>query len=335
MLKNISKESLNSFNDEKLSKEYKKIIITYILENYFKKSKENNLEVFPKNIFGDNKINSIEEYILDFEGSKHNSLLDFIFETEQVKFNFLNSIYNRNQRMEKWINDVKSYINYETEINYDNGEYLKKLIKNALYSIQKNIEFLATTPQFERNNLFKDHCKEFCYGLVESLLYQLQYNPNNSTVYEPSISLHGQQSDHSTIVLLTDKNKTILIDEKENSLSNKLFGKDEPSSEERFEYGLKKILVMYFSHILQILNNNANIQYQKNKNREGMEKVFSYIDSICKLQESKIIGLFNDDDIDDILKKEKNMARQLIIKNIDYYNRKIEVTDIKDLGKYF
>ncbi len=335
MFNNINKDILAKHDDEALSIVYKKVLISYILEVYFKKNKENNIDIFPKTIFGDSKINSIEDYIMNFEGTRNESLLDYIFEAEKTKLNFLNSINNRNQYFEKWIDNTKQYVSYQTELNYDNSEQFLTLFKNCLYTIQKNIEVLATTQQFERNNLFKEHGQELCYGLVEGLLYQLQYTPENIATYEPSIHLHSEISEQSNVVLLTNKNKTILIDEKEKSLSNRLFGKEEPTSEERFEYGLKKILVMYFSQILQILNNNTSIQYQKNKNRENMEKISSYIDSVCKLQEAKIMNFFNEEDNEKIILKEQTMLRQLVIKNIEFYNKKIEITDMKELGKYF
>ena len=240
MLNNISKDILSGYDDSELSNLYKKVLITYTLEVYLKKSKENNIEIYPKKIFGEEKINSIEEYIMEFKGTNKDSLLDYIFESEKTKFNFINAIDNRNQHFEKWINSTKEYVNFQTEINYDNAEQFYFLFKNCLYTIQKNVELLATTGQFERNNHFKNHSQELCYGLVEGFLYQLQYNSNNIAIYEPSIHLHSETSEESEIILLTDKNKNILVDEKETSLSNRLFGKEEPSTSEHFEYGLKK-----------------------------------------------------------------------------------------------
>ena len=66
-----------------------------------------------------------------------------------------------------------------------------------------------------------------------------------------------------------------------------------------------------------------------------MEKIFTYIDSICKLQEQKIMNFFREENNEKIIIKEKSMVRQLIIKNIEFYNKKINTKDIKDLSKYF
>lgn len=335
MLSNIDKTILNEYSDEDLSSLYKKVITTYIIETYLKKSKENNIEVFPKDIFGSNKIDSIEEHIINFTGSKNDSLLDNILISEKTKFDFLNLVDKRNEGFIKWVEILQNNIHYQTELNYDQAESFLNGLKNAMLTIQKHVELLSSLTQHERIYIFNEANKMLCYSLAESLIYQLNFTNNNTAVQEPSIHLHGFNSDDSAIILLLDKNKEILEDKKENSLSNKLFGKEEPTSEEHFEYGLKKLLVMYSSQLIQILNNNANIQYQKNKSKESLEKISTYIDGIAKLQESKILKLFNNEEIDSIIEKEKSIIRQLIIKNISYYNQKITVGEIKELGTYF